>query len=330
MSRRTLILWSFCVVVLIVSAFGFSIFYSVDRVVKKLGVTGADEVFTDGGNLAVLDIKGVIDDPEEVLQDIEELQDKSGIKAVVVRISSPGGSVGPTQEIFNALTRLREHKKVYCSFGDVAASGGYYIAAACEKIFANPGTLTGSIGVIMHFFNLKDLYSWAKVQPVVLKAGKFKDMGSENRAMTEDEKALLQDMLDDVHTQFKDAVRTARKLKADVVNNYADGRIFSGAQAKKLGFVDELGGEFETIAAVAKAAGIHGDPEVVRREDHSGRRRFSQFFEGKSLVEGALSYLLNGSAAAPQNQFQLKEGVPYYLPPSFVSGPRQILNSLSR
>lgn len=318
MRGRTLFLWSFLVVLGLSAAFGFSIFYNVEKVVRRLGVGSTEESFSSSGNLAVLEIKGVIDDPESALRDIEELEDKASIKAVVVRVSSPGGAVGPTQEIYNALLRLRAKKKLLCSFGDIAASGGYYLAAACEKIYANPGTLTGSIGVIMHFMNLKDLYQWAKVQPVTLKAGKFKDIGNESRLMTDEEKTLMQEMLTDVHNQFKEAIRKSRKMPADVVETYADGRVFSGAQAKALGFVDELGGEFEAIRAAAKLAGITGKPEVIRANEGRGRPKISDFFEGK-FANAILNRLLHQvKAPGAVTSFSLKEGVPYFLPANYA------------
>jgi len=296
----------------ICAAFGFSTVYSVNRVVRSLGSVSmdGDEVFTDSGNLAILEIKDVIDDPDETLREIEELEEKSSVKAVVLRISSPGGAVGPTQEIFDALLRLKTHKKLVCSFGDVAASGGYYIAAACEKIFSNAGTLTGSIGVIMHFMNLKDLYAWAKVQSYIIKSGKYKDIGSEARAMTDEERALLQEMMDDVHGQFKDAVATGRKLDRAVVDRYADGRIFSGTQAKILGFVDEIGGEYAAIKYAGTLAGISGEPQVIRK-DHN-RKKLREFFQSRSET-GSLQALAQTILPKIQ-EFQIRAGVPYFLP----------------
>lgn len=267
----------------------------------------------DSGNVAVLEVQGVILDSKDMLKSIQELDDRDSIKAVVVRIDSPGGAVGPSQEIFEAVKTLRKKKKVVCSLGDLAASGGYYIAAACEKIVANPGTLTGSIGVIMQFVNLKELYTWAKVTPFVMKAGKFKDMGSPLRPMTEDEQALLQAMLDNVHAQFKGAVQESRGFKPGYIDTYGDGRIFTGLQAKELGFVDELGGETTAIKIAGELAGIKGKPKIIR--ENPRKDRITRFLESKSstgAIDGAITKLIP--------QVQLQPGVPYLLPSHMFGG----------
>ncbi len=306
-----MILWAVLAVFVLVASFAVSSALTFKRFIENAGDFDS-EYFDQSGNVAVLKISGVIEDSEEVLEKIAELSESSRIKAVVVRISSPGGAVGPSQEIFDAVLRLREKKKVVCSLGDIAASGGYYIAAGCEKIVSNAGTLTGSIGVIMHFMNLQGLYAWAKVQPVTLKAGKFKDIGNAGRAMTDDERRLLQVMLDDTHAQFKKAVQDGRKLDARTVDEFADGRIFTGSQAKTLGFVDELGGEFEAIKLAATLAGIEGEPDVVR--ERKGRQGFKAFFS--ESFEQSLSNAVSRFLSIEQvtQQFRLKPGVPYYLP----------------
>lgn len=327
MTKKSIVLWTVFGVVALSAAFGFSLFYNVNRMLHVLNV-GDESAFEGHGEVAIFDVKGVIMESDEALKDIQELGERGDVKAVVVRISSPGGAVGPTQEIYDALLRLKTKKKVICSVGDIAASGGYYLAAACDKIYANAGTLTGSIGVVMHFINLKNLYQWAKVEPYVIKAGKFKDIGAENRAMTDAERALLQEVMDDVHGQFKDAVAKARKLKRDFVDEYADGRIFSGAQAKKLGFVDELGGEFEAIAAVAKMAGLKGEPSVLRRAE-GPKKRLSSFFNSSGIAPVALQALLrwiapgllssmSGGARGASAEFQIQPGLPYYLPATYL------------
>ncbi len=312
MGRGALIFWSLLTIFAITAAFGFSIYYNVNRVVRSIGSNRSDddEIFTANGNLAVVEVRGVIDDPDETLRAIRELEEKTEVKAVVLRISSPGGAVGPTQEIYDALLRLKKVKKLVCSFGDIAASGGYYIAAACDKIVSNAGTLTGSIGVIMHFLNLKELYSWAKVQSYIVKAGKYKDIGSEARDMTTEERALLQETMDDVHGQFKDAVATGRNLKRDFVDAYADGRIFSGTQAMKLGFVDQLGGEYEAIQLAAKLASLGEKPKIIRR--NSRRPKFRDLFDGKAQNDGIKGVVQSFFSEIPA--FQIQPGVPYFLP----------------
>ena len=283
------------------------------------GGEDAESFETDSGDVAVLEIKGVIEDPKDTLKSLRELEDKKSIKALVVRIDSPGGAVAPSQEIYEAVKALRKTKKVVCSLGDLAASGGYYIAAACEKIVANPGTLTGSIGVIMQFMNTKELYTWAKLDPFVLKAGKYKDVGSPLRPMTEEERALLQNMLDDVHKQFKDTVTEGRGFKPGYIDTYGDGRIFTGLQAKELGFVDELGGESVAIKLAADMAGIKGKPRVVRETNR--KDRLSRFFESsQNNVHEGVSSGITQTLEKLAPQLRLQAGVPYLLPAHMYGG----------
>jgi protease-4 len=183
----------------------------------------------------------------------------------VVRVNSPGGVVGPTQEVHQALLKLREAgKPVVASLSSIAASGGYYIAVAADRVYANPGTLTGSIGVIMQFPNVDGLMKKVGVDYVVIKAGQFKDIGNFARPMRPEERQVLQGLLDDVHGQFIDAVATGRKLKREDVVRFADGRIFSGVQAKSMSMVDELGGLDDAINAAAKLAGLKIPPRVLQ------------------------------------------------------------------
>jgi len=184
---------------------------------------------------------------------------------VVVRIQSPGGVVGPTQEIYDAIRQLRERgKPVVASMGSVAASGGYYLAAASTRIVANPGTLTGSIGVIMQLAEIEGLLRKVGVRYEVIKAGRFKDSGSFARPMTPEERAVLQAILDDMHDQFVTAIADGRRLAKERVRALADGRVYSGRMAKELGLVDALGGLDEAIRLAGELGGIPGKPRVVR------------------------------------------------------------------
>src|SRR5262245_55360335 len=195
-----------------------------------------------GPRVAIVELEGVILDVDDVVRELKELRENPTVRAVVMRINSPGGVVGPTQEVHQAIRRLREAgKPVVASLGAVAASGGYYIAVAADQIYANPGTLTGSIGVIMQMPNVESLLKKVGVDYVVGKAGQFKDVGNFARAMTPEERRVLQSLLDDVHGQFINAVADGRKLTQVDVRSFADGRIFSGAQAKELKMVDALG-----------------------------------------------------------------------------------------
>jgi protease-4 len=322
MKARNYIIWTLLGGLALSAAFAFSVRKSLEAVSAHIdgsslgfGVGTKD----DDANLAVVLIEGVISKSNETIEDLKDIDKDKGIKAVVVRIDSPGGSVGPSQEIYQAVMKLRKHKKVVCSMGDIAASGGYYIASACEKIVSNPGTLTGSIGVIMSFMNLKDLYKWAKVEPNIIKAGKFKDVGSESRAMTPEERDLMQKMINDVHMQFKNDVLAGRKgkLDAETVEMYADGRVLSGAQAKILGFVDELGGQEDAIRIAGEMAGIKGEPDVVTYDHKPNRWEVLMGNESQaSNFDRIMGFLKQGMSASV---LPLNPGIPYLLPYHFFS-----------
>ena len=235
---------------------------------SKMGMIGnhgakAKSGIFSGDGIGVLEVNGVIMDSKRWIKSIEQFEEEDSIKAVVVRLNSPGGAVAPSQEVYQAIKRLAEKKPVYTSMQSVAASGAYYIAMGTQKVFANAGTMTGSIGVIMEFANLEKLYEWAKVKRYVVKTGKFKDSGSDTREMTAEERELFQRMVDNVLGQFKQAVVEGRKLTLAQVTQVADGRIFSGEQAKAIGLVDEIGTFRDAVDQVALAAKIKGKPELV-------------------------------------------------------------------
>lgn len=216
--------------------------------------------------VAVVNLEGVIADPLDFTAELREYEERDDVKAVVVRINSPGGGVGPSQEIYSAIKRLKKKKKVVASMGAIAASGGFYAAMAADKIVANPGTITGSIGVIVEFMNAEDLLSKIGLQGYVIKSGQFKDTGSPLRKMTPEERALIQGVIDDVNGQFISAVAEGRGLKEEAVRKIADGRIFSGSQAAKQGLVDQLGDLADAIDLGAELAGIKGKPYVIYPE----------------------------------------------------------------
>jgi protease-4 len=238
----------------------------------------SDEGLPGGAKVAVVEVEGIIGagtdrglDTDTLIRTLGEYRDDPAIRAVVLRIDSPGGVVGPTQEIFTAVRRLREAKKpVVASLGSVAASGGYYVAVAADRIYANPGTLTGSIGVVMQLANVEGLLKKVGVEYVVIKAGAYKDVGNFARAMTPEERRILQAMLDDVYDQFISAVAEGRGLDPKQVRGFAEGRIYSGRQARGLKMVDDLGGLEDAIEAAAKIAGLPPKPKVIYP-----RRRFS-------------------------------------------------------
>lgn len=220
--------------------------------------------------IGVVEIRGVISESDDIVDTLKRFGEADGIGAVVIRVESPGGAVGPSQEIYDAVTRLRKKKPVVASLGSLAASGGYYVAAACKPIVANPGTLTGSIGVIMAVRNLEGLAGWVGVNETVIKSAPYKDIANPLRTVTPEEQTILQRMVDDVHGQFVHAVAQGRAMSEEAVRGVADGRLYSGAQARELGLVDELGGLEDAVALAAEAAGLEGEPRTVRG---GGRRR---------------------------------------------------------
>ena len=219
-----------------------------------------------GEKVAVVDITGVISRSDPTIKLIHTYRDDPSIKAIVVRIDSPGGSVAPVQEIYSELKKIE--KPIVASMGGSAASGGYYVACAADTIFANPGTLTGSIGVIMQFTQLKGLYDKVGLGHQVIKSGDFKDTGSPFRELTEQERAVLQSTVDDVYNQFVDTIFEARgnHLTRDEIVELADGRIFSGKQALDSKLLDQLGNLHDAIKTAGELADIEGEPKVVRKE----------------------------------------------------------------
>ena len=219
--------------------------------------------FALGDKVGVVEINSIISNSREVIKGIRSFVEDAGVKAIVLRVDSPGGGVGASQEIYREVVKAREVKTVVASFGGVAASGGYYVACGADKIMANPGTITGSIGVVMQFANLEELFKKIGYKGYVIKSGTHKDVGSPFREMTPEEKELLQEVIDTVHQQFIRAVAEGRKLPMEKVAAIADGRIFSGEQALALGLVDELGNLEDTIDMAAQMAGVKGKPTVV-------------------------------------------------------------------
>ena len=213
--------------------------------------------------IGVVLIEGTILDSQTITKQLVEFKKDERIKAVILRINSPGGAVGPTQEIHREIQRTGEAKEIVASLGGVAASGGYYIATAAKRIVANPGTITGSIGVLMEFVRFEELLEKIGVKLEVLKSGEFKDIGSPHRELTSRERKLINALIDDIQRQFVNAVASGRNLSLEKANDIADGRIFSGARARELGLVDDLG-NFQDAVEIAKTlSGIRGDVTLV-------------------------------------------------------------------
>ena len=221
--------------------------------------------------IGIVDITGLITDSQYITNQVKKFRQDKRIRGIILRIDSPGGAVGPSQEIYDEVLKTRESgKTIYASMGALAASGGYYIASAAEKIFANPGTLTGSIGVIMVFSNAKGLMEKIGLQPEIVKAGEYKDIGSPARAMTQKERNLLQSVVTDVHQQFIEAVASGRDISVAEVTKIADGRILTGRQAYSLNLVDQIGGLQVSIDQLAHKVGIIGSPKIIKETPRVG------------------------------------------------------------
>jgi protease IV len=228
-----------------------------------------------GDQIAVIPVEGVIDDQmaKTINRQLKQYGDDSRVKAILLRIDSPGGGVSASQEIYREVKRVKDEKKkkVVASMGSVAASGGYYIACPADRIFANPGSITGSIGVIAEWLNYKDLVEWAKLKPVVFKSGEMKDTGSPTRELTEADRKFFQGLIDQLYAQFVGAVADGRQgrgeqgaeITPERVRVLADGRVYTGETALKNGLIDELGNYQDALKATAKLVGLKGDPKVV-------------------------------------------------------------------
>jgi protease IV len=252
-----------------------------------------------GKRVGLVEILGDIESSEGVVDQLDHMRLDSSVRAVVLRLDSPGGGVAASQEIYDAVRRVTDDDKpVVASMGGVAASGAYYIACAADTIVSNPGTLTGSIGVIMSFPNTEELFKKVGLRFEVVKTGKFKDIGSLSRPMTPEEKALLQGVLSSVYEQFVKAISDGRGMDRKDILPYADGRIFSGAQAQDLGFVDKLGDLNDAIQLAGTMAGIKGRPVVVRKE----RRRVS-FID---LFQEKLHLVPGFSQSGPRLEYRLR------------------------
>ncbi len=249
----------------ILTVSGIFLFFLLVIITAGLFPFGAMSVSV-GNKVAVLEIEGPITDSRRIIEQIKEYREGDSIKAVVMRIDSPGGGVGPSQEIYAELKKLAEVKPLIVTMGAVAASGGYYLAVAGEKIFANPGTITGSIGVIMSFPNYRELMDNIGVRMETVKSGQFKDTGSSSAIFSEADRSLLQGLIDDVHQQFVETISVERKLPVDRLQPYVDGRIMTGRQAKELGFIDEIGTFYDAVAYAGKLSGAGEDPDLIYPE----------------------------------------------------------------
>lgn len=268
--KRSTLTWIIVGGVILLCAFFVGLF-------ALMAVASDDGSFFAGGGdrIAVVPVEGVIDDEmaKTVNRHLKQYGDDTRVKAIILRINSPGGGVSASQEIHREVVRVKEEKKkkIIVSMGSVAASGGYYISAPADRIFANEGTITGSIGVIAEWLNYKDLAEWAKLKPVVFKSGEMKDTGSPTRDLTDKDKKFFQDLIIELYGQFLGAVNNGRKgkgapenlLDEEKVKALADGRVFSGTSAVKNGLIDEIGNYEDAVRATAKMVGIKGEPQII-------------------------------------------------------------------
>ncbi len=237
-----------------------------------------------GDKVAVIKVKGAIIEPDRIVSKIQKAKEDKSVKALVLRVDSPGGSVGASQEIYRALEDFKSSgKPLVVSMGNVAASGGYYISAPADLIFANPGTITGSIGVIVQHTEIKDLLEKLGIRTTAIKTGKFKDTLSPFRDLTPEEKEYLQKTIEDAYEQFLQAILKYRskKISEQKLREIADGRVFTGRVAKELGLVDELGNLQDAINRAKQMAGVP-EARVFYMEDRRGfiRKLMEEGFEG--------------------------------------------------
>jgi protease-4 len=230
-----------------------------------------------GERVALIRVEGPILDSKNTIDELKEHLKDPSIKAIIMRIDSPGGAVAPSQEIYEEVRKAVTKKKIVVSMGSVAASGGYYIASPATRIIANPGTLTGSIGVIMEIPNFAGLMNKLGIKSEVVKSGRHKDIASVFRGIKKEDREILQNVLDNVHDQFILAVAEGRKMLLEDVRKIADGRIFTGEQALKVGLIDEIGNLEDAVKVAGKLSGIKGEPEVVSKKE---RFSFTDLLKG--------------------------------------------------
>ena len=245
-----------------------------------------DTEFEFGEKVGVIEINGIIADSKNVLNHLKRFREDNSVKAIVVRVDSPGGAVGPSQEIFREIRKTSATKKVVASMGTIATSGGYYIAAGANGIVANPGTITGSIGVIMGFTNYEELLQKIGLVPIVVKSGEYKDIGSPVREMKPEEKKILQEFAKKIHRQFIKDIVDGRKMDREKVESLADGRIFTGQESKKFGLVDRLGNLEDAIEWAGRLGGIKGNIATV----YAKEKKFSLL---KYITDSSAETLLN-------------------------------------
>ena len=255
--------------------------------------------FDKQGNVGIVEITGIISSSKKVIKQIKDFREDDSIKAIILRIDSPGGGIGPSQEIYAETMRTRDKKPIIASLGSVAASGGYYIASATKKIIANPGTITGSIGVIVGYTNIQEILKKIGLSAIVIKSGKFKDIGSPVRDITDNEKEFLQNLVDELHMQFVNHAAEGRGIDTEIMAKLADGRIYTGQTAMELNLIDQLGNFEDSIEFAGKLAGIKGEiiPVYPQPDKMSFFKEFTQSLLKDINITSAVSdnfrYIIN-------------------------------------
>ena len=300
-SRRHPLLFSFLIFSALTSATLILL-----ALIISFGMRGSDLAgleMSRGEKVGVVEIVGVIANSRGILEQLKRFREDEDIKAIVIRVDSPGGVVGPSQEIYREVVRTCTTKKVIASMGAVAASGGYYVIAGADGIVANPGTITGSIGVIMEYTNFRELFHKIGLSPVVIKSGRFKDAGSPVRDMTPEDEQLLKDFVDQLHQQFVSAIAEGRRIELEKVQELADGRIYTGQDAKEIGLVDRIGNLEDAIEWAGRLAGIEGEIVPV----YPAPKKISVF---RLLTESIMEHLV-GRIAHQEMAAEYR-----YIPPS--------------
>lgn len=270
-------LFSIIFSLLILFAIVAGVIYGISNIEnKKLNISSNNAI-------GVIKLTGIIRDSSDIIKDLKDFADNKKIKAIILKINSPGGAVVPSQEIYREILKLRKKKKIYAYIQSLGASGAYYVASATDKIFANPGSIIGSIGVIIEFTNIKELLNKIGVKGITIKSGKFKDVGNPTREMTDEEKAYLKNLIMNVYNQFLKDVSLTRKIPLEKLRKIADGRVFTGEEGVKIGLVDRLGNFDDVIDFIKQKLGIKEKPEIVYPE-----KRKPLY---KQLVEGISNYI---------------------------------------
>jgi protease-4 len=245
---------------------GAFVLFAIVALSLLLALGGDSGEFSFGGRIQVVDIEGELVDSEQIIEQLKRYEDNESVQAILLNVDSPGGGVAVSQEIYSAIKRLREKKNkiVVAYMSSVGASGAYYLSCPADKIVANPGTIVGSIGVIAEWVNYGELFAWAKLKDVTFKTGEFKDTGTPTRELTEKEKVYFQGLIDDMYVQFVEAVAAGRKMDIEEVRELADGRVFTGRDARDKKLIDEIGDFQDAVDLTASLAGISGKPNLLR------------------------------------------------------------------